>query len=261
MAILRDLALGNVHAAHDLQAGNDGALQLGRHGQNAAEQAVDTHTHHHLALLRLEMDIARALGKGALDEGVDKADGRRALAAVAVLHELCWHDIRPGGACLALHLFNDAGGALAAVEAADGLLGRAVRGDHRNHALARGGLDLLLRDEVQRIAHREVEGVAHQLHRHHAVFLRQRARHIFRQLHRNGYRREIDELHTELYFQRLDELLLGDDAALHQHVAQTLLTFLLQFQRPLKLLVRDHARGQQQVAQPHICHRDSPQDQ
>jgi hypothetical protein len=136
-----------------------------------------------------------------------------------------------------------------------------VRGDHRNHALARGGLDLLLRDEVQRIAHREVEGVAHQLHRHHAVFLRQRARHIFRQLHRNGDRREIDELHTELYFQRLDELLLGDDAALHQHVAQTLLTFLLQFQRPLKLLVRDHARGQQQVAQTHICHRDSPQDQ
>ena len=186
VAVLRDLALGNVHAAHDLQAGNDGALQLGWHGQNAAEQAVDAHAHHHLALLRLEVDIARALGKGALDEGVDKADGRRALAAVAVFRELRGHDIRPGGACLALHLFNDAGGALAAVEAADGLLGRAVRGDHRDHALARGGLDLLLRDEVQRIAHREVEGVAHQLHRHHAVFLRQRARHIFRQLHRNG---------------------------------------------------------------------------
>lgn len=81
------------------------------------------------------------------------------------------------------------------------------------------------------IAHREVEGVAHQLHGTTQYFFASVRGHIFRQLHRNGDRREIDELHTELYFQRLDELLLGNDAALHQHVAQTLLTFLLQFQR------------------------------
>lgn len=54
--------LGNVHAAHDLEARDDGALQFGGDRKHAAQKTVDTHTHDHFAVLRLQVDIARALG-------------------------------------------------------------------------------------------------------------------------------------------------------------------------------------------------------
>lgn len=54
--------LGNVHAAHDLEARDDGALQFGWDRKHAAQKTVDTHTHNHFAVLRLQVDIARALG-------------------------------------------------------------------------------------------------------------------------------------------------------------------------------------------------------
>ena len=69
--------LGNVHAAHDLEARDDGALQFGGDRKHAAQKTVDTHTHDHFAVLRLQVDIARALGKRAFNEAVDKADRRR----------------------------------------------------------------------------------------------------------------------------------------------------------------------------------------
>lgn len=69
--------LGNVHAAHDLEARDDSALQFGGDRKHAAQKTVDTHTHDHFAVLRLQVDIARALGKRAFNEAVDKADRRR----------------------------------------------------------------------------------------------------------------------------------------------------------------------------------------
>ena len=82
LAVLRNLMLGNVHAAHDLEARDDGALQFGGGRKHAAQKTVDTHTHDHFAVLRLQVDIARALGKRAFNEAVDKADRRRAVAGV-----------------------------------------------------------------------------------------------------------------------------------------------------------------------------------
>ena len=69
--------LGNVHTAHDLEARDDGALQFGGDRKHAAQKTVDTHTHDHFAVLRLQVDIARALGKRAFNKAVDKADRRR----------------------------------------------------------------------------------------------------------------------------------------------------------------------------------------
>ena len=259
LTVLRDLMLGDVHAAHDLQAGDDGVLQLCGHGEHAAQQAVDTHTHDHLAVLRLQMDIARALGKGALDEAVDKADGRRAVAgACRFLRHLRGDDILRGRACLALHLLDDAGRALAAVQTADGLLGRAARGDHRDDAAAGGGLDLLLRDEVQRVAHGKVQRVLHELDGHDTEPLGDVLRHILCKLDRDGHRRQVDKLDTKLNLQGLDQVLLGDKLIFDQHIAKALLRFLLQLERLVQLLIRDDAGGDQQVAQTHICHSDPP---
>ena len=189
-AVLRDLTLGNIHATHDFQAGNNVALQIRGHGQNLSQNAVDTHAHHHFALLRLKVDVARALQKGALNDGVYKADRRRGrrVAGIRLVH-LHRHDIRCGCADFSLHFFNGAGRAFAAVQCADGLLGRAARGDHRHNALMRSGLNLFLRNEVQRIAHGNKELVFYKLYRHHVVFFRDSTRHKFGELQRNGDRR------------------------------------------------------------------------
>ncbi len=144
VAVLRDLMLGNIHTAHDFQAGDHGILQVGRHCQDAAEQTVDTHPHHHLALLRLQMDVTGPLGISPLDEGVDEADGGGGLLRVRrVLRHLGGDDIA-AAAGLSLHLLDDPCRTLVAVQAADGLLHGLAGGDHGDDALTGGGFDLIL---------------------------------------------------------------------------------------------------------------------
>ena len=92
------------------------------------------------------------------------------------------------------------------------MLGRAAGRDHRDHTLARGNFDLLLRDEVERVAHSEVQRILDELDRHDAELLGDILRHIACKLHRYGHRRQVDELDAELHLQRLDELLLRDKA-------------------------------------------------
>lgn len=57
--------LGNVHAAHDLEARDDGALQFGGDRKHAAQKTVDTHTHNHFAVLRLQEWISLARSENA----------------------------------------------------------------------------------------------------------------------------------------------------------------------------------------------------
>jgi hypothetical protein len=92
------------------------------------------------------------------------------------------------------------------------VLGRAAGRDHRDHTLARGNFDLLLRDEVERVAHSEVQRILDELDRHDAELLGDILRHIAYKLHGDGHRRQVDELDAELHLQRLDELLLCDKA-------------------------------------------------
>lgn len=92
------------------------------------------------------------------------------------------------------------------------MLGRAAGRDHRDHTLARGNFDLLLRDEVERVAHSEVQRILDELDRHDAELLGDILRHIAYKLHGDGHRRQVDELDAELHLQRLDELLLRDKA-------------------------------------------------
>ncbi len=227
-AVLRDLALGDVHAAHDLQAGEDGGLQIGGHGQHPAQKPVHAHTHHELALLRLQMNVARALVHGALDEGGYKADGGRGVrAGVGALHQLRGDDVAGVIPRLALHLLHRADGALAAVERDDGLRDRLARGDHGNDLLMADGLHFFLRNKVERVAHGDEQLVAHELDRHDGIFLCHGARDVFCQLHGDGHGREVDKVHAQLHLQSADELPLGDGAVFDEHVAQALTGLLL----------------------------------
>lgn len=51
---------------------------------------------------------------------------------------------------------------------------------------------------------------------------------------------------------------LGDNAAVDEHVAQTLAALLLGLQGGLQLFLGDGAGGDQQIAQTHIGHVRSP---
>lgn len=137
------------------------------------------------------------------------------------------------------------------------MLGRAAGRDHRDHTLARGNFDLL-RDEVERVAHSEVQRILDELDRHDAELLGDILRHIACKLHGDGHRRQVDELDAELHLQRLDELLLRDKAGADEHIAQTLLCLLLHFKRFFQLLVRDDARRDQKIAQTHVRHIHPP---
>ena len=257
-SVLGHAALGDVQAGHDLHAAGDRGLQLARHGQYVAQQAVDAHAYGEFRLARLHVDVAGALGDGALDDGVHQADGRGlvgALLAHLVGGEGAVHGDGglAGGGGLALHFLDGLGRALVAVEHLYGALNRGGHGHHGHH-LAPGGLaDLLNGVEVQRVAHGDVKLVAVQPHGHHLVLLGDVLGHHLDQLGRYVHLAQVDELDAQLHLQRLDQLALGDDAVFLQHGAQALAAALLQPQALLQLLLGDQARRDQQIAQAQIA--------
>ena len=157
------------------------------------------------------MDVAGALGEGALDQGVDKADGGGGGLRVGGVPGHLGGDDVLAGTGLALHLLDDAGGALAAIQALDGLLHRLAGGDHGDDAFAGGGLDLVLGHKVQGVVHGQVQAVLHQLYRDHEKLFGQVPGDVFGQLHGNGHGGQVHEVHAQLHTQRVNELRFGDN--------------------------------------------------
>ena len=60
-AVLRQPALADIHAGHDLDAAGDRAEQVQRHFQRLVQPAVDAVAHAHAVLGRLDVDVAGAL--------------------------------------------------------------------------------------------------------------------------------------------------------------------------------------------------------
>lgn len=97
-----------------------------------------------------------------------------------------------------------------------------------------------------------VQAVLYQLYRHYVVFLRDGAGDILGQLHRQGYRGQVHEVHAQLYPQRVDELRLGDESVLYQYIAQPLAVLLGDGEGLLQLCLGDDTGGYQQADQSHI---------
>ena len=262
-AVLGDAALGDVQARHDLQTGQHRALQVSRHGQDVPHHAVDAHADQKLGLMRLEVNVAGALGDGALDDAVDQADGRG--AGGAVLAKLVDREgvagLRPSLAAahaLAAHLLNRPGRALVAVEDLDAALDGGLGGDHRDHLPPDGFPDLFNGVEVQRVVHGEVELVLHRLDRHDLILPRDVLRKHLGQLRGNVDLGQVDILDAELHLQRLDQFVLRDDLIFDQHVAETVLRPLLQIQSAVQFLLGDGSRRDQQFTQSHVRHNFAP---
>ena len=86
--VLREAPLGDVERRHDLDAARDRVLQLERRRHLLDEHAVDAVAHAELLLVRLDVDVARALLDGVEEDHVDEADDGRVLARLLELEEV-----------------------------------------------------------------------------------------------------------------------------------------------------------------------------
>ncbi len=178
-AVLRAALLGDVHAAHRLEARGDGEVDELRHALDLVEHAVDAEADHGVLALRLDVDVAGARLVGVLQEEVDGVDDVR----VAGL------DLRARLELDVLLEVADEGEAVAA-QVALGLRDRGAEAvllvDDPHDVAVRGDddVDVLLHHLLVAVDGHGVEGiddgddelpVAHG-HRDHAVLARERAR-------------------------------------------------------------------------------------
>ena len=87
-AVLRQAALGDIQLGHQLQARDDGGLQLARRRFLVEEHAVHAEADAEFLLERLDVNVAGALLDGVGDHGVDQADDRRFAGHVAQVFEV-----------------------------------------------------------------------------------------------------------------------------------------------------------------------------
>ena len=123
--------------------GDHAARDLGR----LAQHAVDAEAHAHLAALGLEVDVGRALLDRLGDDRVDELDDRRVVRGLADLGDL-------GELLLAL-LDRLGDRVVEPAHAADQAVDVVGRGDHRPHLVAGHQLEVVEREHVRRVRHRD----------------------------------------------------------------------------------------------------------
>ena len=75
-AVKRDLMLGYVHVAHDLDSCDYRTLRRSRHGEHLTEHTVNPHADIHRRFARLKVDIRAVLVHGILKKAVDQSNRR-----------------------------------------------------------------------------------------------------------------------------------------------------------------------------------------
>ena len=201
------------------------------------------------------MNVAGVLRRRPLDDGVYQTDGggRR---LVQLHHRVCGAPLLGVGG-LPAHVPDGPLGTLAAIQAGVGPLDAAGGGDHGHHPPVCGRPHLLLGHKVQGVAHGQIQGVAVEPHRGHAVFLGDVPGQHVHQLGVGLYGGQVHKFNAQLQAQGVDELLLGDDPVIDERLAQPLFCLLLPGQGLAQLFLRNDPGGDQQVAQLWMCHDES----
>ena len=84
-AVLRQPALGDVQAGHDLEPADDRGHRAARDGHDVAQHAVDPVADPQRLALRLDVDVAGPGAHGVGEDQADQPDGRRVVGARAVV--------------------------------------------------------------------------------------------------------------------------------------------------------------------------------
>ena len=150
-AVLGQAPLGDVHLRHDLHARDRAARHPPRDGGGVVQHPVDAEAHAQLAPVGRQVDVGGALLDRLRDDLVDQLDDRRVVGGLAQVDDL-------GGVALfllldlAVLLGDDV---LEPVQARDQVGDVLRRGDRDAHLVAGHDRDVVDRQHVRRIGHRD----------------------------------------------------------------------------------------------------------
>ncbi len=217
------------------------------------QDVVDTEAHDQVLLLRLDVDVARALLHRLLQERVHQPDDRRALVArveqVLGLGDQLRGDVREiRGVELVGHVL---GGRRLVVDVVDAVQDRAARDQHRLAARAREDhAQVVERIGEQGVGDRDLHAIPVALDRQHEVVLRERDRELRGELGVDLLGRQRlarrDAVHAG---ERADQLALGHELELEQDVGEPAARLLLLLQRLLQAFLGEGGVLEQDAAQ------------
>ena len=244
MAVLGLARFGDIHLGHDLEAGDDRGLDRLGAAHHLVQDAVDAEPNTQVVLLRLDVDVGGAVGDGLLDDVVDELDRRRFDVDVGELVEFL-----VGTAPRAdEHVLSSVLGDL--VVLLDGREDVVLRRDRRLDLAAGDDPEVVEREDVLRVGHRDHEHVVAQLDRHESV-----ARREFLGHDDNGGRLglalgEIDVLDADLLRHDRQDRALSGVAEIDQNATERAARGTVHLESVVELFLGDDARSHQKLAEP-----------
>ena len=217
-AVLRNAVLRDVHVGEDLEARHDGVVHGLRRAGEVVENAVDAVAEHHVLLHRLEMNIACLPAQRLHHDRVHDADDRCAHGLLFQVRRLRldllvlgdFHVVVDG---LLERLFQRF---LLSRESFEQFVDVALRRDERNDVVLGHRAKIVQGQDVERVAERDRQRVAHPGHGHGQVPLHRVLGHQFDQLLVGSEVREGDGRHPDVFGQRQRQLAGRDQVPLDQ---------------------------------------------
>ncbi len=205
--VLRDAALGDVDVGHDLQTADDTGLNAPRRTHHLVQHAVDAEPDSQVVLGGLYVDVGRSVPYCLRHEQVDELDDRRVLDELGDVRQL---DLVVGVFGRSLHDRVDV--AVHPVEALDGVVDLGRGGDDRADLGARDGADVIDREHVGGVGHRDDEAAVLPTDRDRLVTTGEGFGDEGGDRTVDGAVVEVDELEADLAGKGADELGLRDGA-------------------------------------------------
>src|ERR1039458_9443159 len=252
----RQTLSADVELGHDLQAGGNGVFQLQRRRHDGLQNAVNTEPDPEFLFVRLDVDVACAALHRIAQNHVDQLDDRSFVGrflqfgqlhlllfrlqfdvAVAHLRHRLHHGLKIFFLGRTVGLFNSR---------QDG----AFRGDDRLDIEAGHELDIVHREDVGGIDHRDSERGAHAAQRKNLVALGGLERNQLDDCRINLEVGKVDGGNTILAGEEIGDVLVREEAKLHQGRPQATALLLLDLTRLFQLLWGNDLLFDEKVTQP-----------
>ncbi len=208
------------------------------------EHAVDAEPDAQVVLGRLDVNVGSAVLRRLRDEHVDELDDRRVLDDIGDVPEIGVVVLFVRG-----RLHDRVDIAVDAEEVLDRLHDLRGRGDDHLHFGFRHRLDVVDREDVRRVGHRDDELAVFPRDRDRLVSPRDRLCDERRDRGVDDAVRQVDELEPDLVRERTDELGLGDDALLDQQAPEGLARLVLLGRSRVELCFGEETFGNEKVTQ------------
>ena len=242
--VLRQAALGDVELGHQLEARNDGGLQLARRRFLVEQHPIHPEAHAEFLLERLDVNVARALFEGIRDHGVHQADDRRFAGHIAQVFQV-------GHGLLVFALAQQRVPFAFSVVLLDGVQDFLLRGQHRLDLQPGEGAHGRDGFEIQRVGHGDGQGGIGQRHREGPALPQEAVRKAVDLGRRRRRVVQRDHRHAELIGKRRQHVALGDEAHIDQNLAQLVAALFLDLQGALQVFGLDLLAIHQDFAQAH----------